>query len=125
MAQITYTDPGQFVHRIDILDPGGAPRNADGSDPDPVPFATYVPAALEHLSYTSGRENKLPQQVLPEVAHRVIMWFLPGVLSRMQLIFYPMGDTTAGRSFTIMRVVDPDEHRVQLHLICSERDDGR
>lgn len=124
MAQITYADPGTFLHLVDLLDPEGAVRNTDGSEPAPTQFATGVPAAISHLSYTSGSEMKMPNQVLPEVAHKVTIWFMPGVLSRMLVRFYPMGDTSAGRNFTIMRIVDPDERRVQLQLLCSERNDG-
>lgn len=125
MAQILYTPVGDFVHLVDFLDPAGAPRNSDGSDPDPTSFASGVPAACYPLAYTSGTEVVKPHQVLPEVTHKIVIRYMPGILSRMLVVFYPMSDQTSGRKFVIMRIKDPDERRVELHLICSERNDGR
>ncbi len=124
MGQILYTDPGSFIHTIDILDklPG---RNFDGSFTDGVTIATGLPAAVEQLSYTGGSETVKPGQVVPQVTHRVIIWYLPELKSRYVVRFYPKGIVSSGRTFMIMRIVDPDEQQVQLHLICSERNDGR
>lgn len=125
MAQIIYTAIGQYRHTIDLLDPGGSQRNTDGTSPDPTVFASNLPAAIQPLTYTSTIESKTPHQVLPEVTHRVIIRSMSGVLSRMTVIFHPRGDTTINREMTIMRIKDPDEMGVEMHLICSERNDGR
>lgn len=127
MAQILYTDPGQFKFTIDIVDPVGAPRNADGSFPDPQPFATGILAAILPITYTTSTETVKSQQVVSEVTHQVIVRYpsLPvdsdgytKLRSRMLVNF-------RNRQFVILRIKDPDELRVELHLICSERNEGR
>ncbi len=127
MAQILYTDPGQFKFKIDIIDPVGAPRNTDGTFPDPVPFATGVLAAILPISYISGTETAKTQQVISEVTHKIVVNYMAlprddngctELRSRMLVNF-------RNRQFEILRIKDPDEMRVELHLICQERNEGR
>jgi len=127
MAQIQYTDPGQFKFTVDILDPAGAPRNADGTQPAPTTFASGALCAILPLTYTSSTELAKTQQVISEVTHKLVFWYsaLPTdgsgftqLRSRMLIVF-------RNRTFVILRIKDPDEMRVQLEVICSERNDGR
>jgi hypothetical protein len=127
MAQIQYTDPGQFKFTVDITDPVGAPRNADGTQPPPTAFATGVACAILPVSYISGSETAKTQQVVSEVTHQLVFWYdsLPKdgdgftQLRSRHLIKF------RNRTFVILRIKDRDEMRVQLDAICSERNDGR
>ena len=127
MAQILYTDPGQFKFTVDIVDPVGAPRNADGSFSGPVAFASGVLAAILPISYISGTETAKTQQVVSEVTHEVIVKYLalPADDNGYTLLRSRMLVNFRNRQFVILRIKDPDEMRVELHLICQERNEGR
>jgi hypothetical protein len=57
-----------------------------------------------------------------QVAHTVIIGYMPGLLSRMFLVF---NDTDNGpRRFDIDHFEDPDEHKVELRIAAIERNDG-
>ena len=127
MAQILYTDPGQFKFTIDIIDPVGAPRNPDGTMPDPVAFASGVLAAIMPLTYTSNTETVKSQQVVSEVTHKIVVRYaaLPLDGGGNTLLRSRMLVNFRNRQFIILRIKDPDEMRYELHLICSERNEGQ
>ena len=122
MAQITYTPLGDYFFTVDLLDPGGD-LNSDGSQPNTSVFATSVPAAISPLSVTSQSEVTKAQQVLPEVAYKVVIRYMPGVLERMKVV-YTQPDN-GPKTWDIMRIVDPDLKRVELWLMCSEKNAGQ
>lgn len=77
-------------------------------------FASSVWASIAALS---GRELYKAQQVVAEVTHEVVIRYLAGVKANMSVLFN-------GRTFDIVDVSDPDEQRVELRLLCLERNDG-
>jgi SPP1 family predicted phage head-tail adaptor len=116
MAQMLYTPVGDMVHKITILDPG-TDRNPDGSMPDPSIFADGVDAKIEGLWSAAGA-LKTAQQLVTEVTHRITIRYRDGLLTRMLIQF-------RSRTFTIERILDPDERQVELQMLCIERNDGR
>jgi SPP1 family predicted phage head-tail adaptor len=66
----------------------------------------------------TGRDLEKAQQVVAEVTHKVVIRYMPGVLAKM-LVQLP-----DGRIFLIQAIMDPDERKVELWLLCKERNDG-
>ncbi len=122
MGQIAYTPIGGFTKQIDFWDQPTDP-NTDGSKPDPVVFVTGVYAQIEGL-WATTQAVKLGQQVVTEVTHRVTIRYMPGLRSRM-FILYNDPDTPNPRRFDIDKIIDPDEKKVELRLNCIERNDGQ
>jgi len=67
----------------------------------------------------AGRDLEKSQQVVAEVTHKIVMRYLPGVLAKM-LVQLP-----DGRIFIIQAVLDPDERKIEMWLMCKERNDGQ
>ncbi len=125
---VTYTPLGQMDRLIDIWDQPPQP-NPGGSMPDPVLFAEGVYASIEGL-WATTEAKKLAQQILSEISHRIIIRYMPGLKSRM-FIRYNDPDSTdddgnvVPRRFTIDKIIDPDEHKVELRILATERNDGQ
>ncbi len=122
MGQIAYTPIGGFTKQIDFWDQPTDP-NSDGSKPDSVLFVAGVYAQIEGL-WATTQAVKLGQQVVTEVTHRVTIRYMPGLRSRM-FILYNDPDTPNPRRFDIDKIIDPDEKKVELRLNCIERNDGQ
>jgi SPP1 family predicted phage head-tail adaptor len=116
MAQILYTPIGDMIHSITFLDPG-TDRDQDGNLLPPTVFAEGVYAKIEGL-WATGAAAKTGQQLITELSHRITIRYRDGLLTRMTIQF-------RGRTFTIERILDPDERQVELQLLCIERNDGR
>ncbi len=125
---ILYTPLGDMDRVIDFWDQPSQP-NTDGSKLEEVIFASGVYAKIEGL-WATTMAAKLAQQVVTEVSHRIIIRYLKGLRSRM-FILYNDPDSTddqgqlVPRRFDIDKIIDPDEHKVELSLLCIERNDGR
>lgn len=116
MAQMLYTPVGDMIHQITIMDPG-TDRDQSGNLLPPAVFADAIYAKIEGL-WATGAAMKATQQLITEVSHRITIRYLEGLLTRMYVQF-------RSRTFTIERIVDPDERQVELRLLCIERNDGR
>ena len=122
---VIYTDPGAMDRQVDIWD---RPPNAM-----PVLFAAGVFAQILGVSNTTqsaaspalGQNTTWPRldgQQISTITHQIAMRYLPGMKSRMFLIY---NDPDNGvRKFEIDRIVDPDERKVQLNILAFERADG-
>jgi hypothetical protein len=128
---IVYTDPGQMDRQIDIWDQPSEP-NPDGSKPDPVVFATGVYAQIIGVLATT-ESTRLKEQVITKITHKIVIRYMKGLRSRMFLL-YRDPDLTfdlstplwqQGRRFDPDRIVDPDEHKVELWIAAIERNDGQ
>lgn len=122
MTQIAYTPVGDFTKLIDFWDQPTDP-NPDGSKPDPFAFATGVPASITGL-WATTQAVKLAQQVVTELTHKIIIRYMPGLRSRM-FILYDDPDADSPRRFDIDKIIDPDEKKVELEILAIERDDGQ
>lgn len=124
MAMV-YTDPGAMDRQIDIWD---RPPNSM-----PVLFASGVYAQILGVSNTTvspaapalGQNTVWPRldgQQISVITHQIVIRYMAGLKSRMYLIY---NDPDNGpRKFEIDRIVDPDEHKVQLNILAFERADG-
>lgn len=122
MAQITYTDPGSMNKLIDFWDQPPSP-NADGSTPDPTLFIAGVPAKIA-TAWSLTQARRLPQQILSESTHQIIIVYRAGLRQRMFILFNdPDRDTP--RRFDIDRIADPDEQKHELQILATERNDGQ
>lgn len=60
-----------------------------------------------------GRERFEAQQVRPEVTHRVIGRYVPGLTTKQRL-------DMNGRKLNIAEILNPGERNVSLELLCAE-----
>lgn len=122
---MTYTDPGLMDRQIDIWD---QPPNSL-----PVLFVAGVYAQITGVSSNTasavsaslGQNIVWPRidgQDVSMITHAVTIRYMPGLKGRMFLLY---NDPDNGvRRFNIDRVVDPDEHKVELKILAIERNDG-
>ena len=110
---IAYTPAGALQHRITLLQQNPQ-RDANGEFLDPVIFVE----TWASISILQGRDLERAQQIVSEVSHKVVIRHIEGVKFSMTVQF---GD----RNFLIQAVEDPDERKVELHLLCLERNDGQ
>jgi hypothetical protein len=120
-----YAPVGAMDRQVDIWD---QPLNLL-----PVLFAEGVWASILTVPTTSlspvsanlGQTEVWPRILGHDVSmipHMVTIPYLPGVLSRMFLVY---NDPDNGpRRFDIDRVIDPDEHKMELSILAIERKDG-
>ena len=125
---IVYTDPGLMDRLIDIWDQPSQPQ-ADGSPAAPVLFASGIYAYITGL-WATTEAKKLQQQIVNELSHKIVIRYLPGLRSRMFILYNdPDSKDDSGfvvpRRFNIDRIIDPDEHKVELMILAIERNDGR
>jgi len=121
MVQLLYTPIGSMNRLIDFMDPASG-RNSDGTFPTPVAFATGVPAAIEGL-WSTSQVTRATQQVVATVTHRITIRYMPGLRTRMFVVYHDPDN--GDRTFSIDQIIDPDELKVELRLLCIERNDGR
>lgn len=119
---MAYTDPGLMDRQIDIWDQPSEP-SSDGSKQDPVLFASGVFAQILGIWSATSQAKKLAQQVVSELSHEIVIRYMPGLKTRMFIVY---NDTDNGpRRFDIDRIVDPDEHKIELRILTVERNDGQ
>ena len=125
---IVYTDLGLMDRQIDIWDQPDQP-NADGSKQDAVLVAQNVYASISGI-WATTQARKTNQQVVSELSHEIIIRYRPGLRTRMCILYNDPDSTddqgnVVPRRFDIDRIVDPDEHKVELRILAIERQDGR
>lgn len=102
-------NPGKLRHRVTFVQDQEVPDGMGGVTVQPVDVAT-VWAAVEPLQ---GRERYAAQQVQAETSHRVTIRYRAGLNTAMRIRFQ-------GRMFNILAIIDPEERREQLQLLCAE-----
>jgi head-tail adaptor len=121
-----YAPLGEMDRQVDIWDQPG---------PQALPvlvaagvwakIATVATTTLSPASEELGQTNVWPRILGQDVSqnpHMVTIRYMPGLLSRMFLIY---NDPDNGaRRFDIDRIVDPDEHKFELRILAIERKDG-
>jgi len=122
---ILYTNPGLMDRQIDIWDrpPNSIPvLVAAGVYAQILGVATNT---LSSVSSSLGQNTVWPRhegQDISMVTHNITIRYQAGLKSRMFLIY---NDPDNGiRRFNIDRIVDPDEHKVELNILAIERCDG-
>jgi SPP1 family predicted phage head-tail adaptor len=63
-------------------------------------------------------------QMTAQVTHKVTVRYLTGVRANMDVIYRNGESPEVARVFTIIAVVNPDERRHVLYLMCLERNDS-
>jgi SPP1 family predicted phage head-tail adaptor len=100
---------GKLRHRVTIQNKVTLPDGYGGVTSTWQDVAT-VWASVEPLN---GRELYAAQQVKAELTHRITMRYLAGVKPEMRVLF-------GNRTFAIEAVIDPEERRKVLQLLCAE-----
>ena len=129
---MAYTDPGLMDRQIDFWDQPSEP-NPDGTKQDPVLFVAGIWAHIVGIWSSTTQAKKLAQQVISDLSHEIVLAYLPGLRTRMFIVYndpdIPVDpskqDWEQGRRFDIDRIVDPDEHKVELQILAIERNDGQ
>jgi len=120
-----YAQIGAMDRQVDIWDQ--PPKSM------PVLFAAGIWAQISTVANTSlspvstdlGQNTAWPRLTgndVSQVAHSVSISYMPGLLSRMYLIY---NDPDNGaRRFDIDRIEDPDQRKMELRILAIERKDG-
>jgi hypothetical protein len=120
-----YAQIGAMDRQVDIWDQ--PPKSL------PVLFASGVWAQVSTTSASSlspvstelGQNSAWPRLTgndVAQVSHSVSIAYMPGLLSRMFLLY---NDPDNGaRRFDIDHIVDPDERKMELRIVGIERKDG-
>lgn len=123
---VTYTDPGQMNRQIDIWD---RPPNAAPSLLFSGIYAQILGVSNTTQSPVSpslGQNTawpRLPGPQISQITHQIVVRYLPGLKSRMYIVY--SDPDNGARIFDIDRIVDPDEHKVELRILAFERADGQ
>jgi SPP1 family predicted phage head-tail adaptor len=87
--------------------------------PDRDSYGTEVPrwsdfaTVWAEVKDISGREYTAMQQAISNIAVRVRIRYLGGVVPTMRVIY-------GSRTLDIVSVIDPDGRLIELHLMCQE-----
>lgn len=106
---------GKLRHRIDLVQVSNAQDSTGGFDLSADVVFANVWASVEALS---GSEALVLESQASMVSHQVIIRYMPGVNSSLQVWFQ-------GRQFQITSVQNPDERNKMLCLMCVEINDSR
>jgi hypothetical protein len=125
LAGTVYTDPGLMSRQIDLWDrpPNAAPAlifsgiyaqilGVSNTTQSPV-----APALGQNTAWP-----RLPGPQISQITHQIVIRYLPGLKSRMYIVY--TDPDNGPRVFDIDRIVDPDEHKVELRILAFERADG-
>ena len=118
MAQHFYTPTGEMDQQIDFYDQPIDPDPTTGQRQEPSVFASGVWAKIETLWSTSQPE-RLPQQILPEVSHRITIKYMPGIKEQMFIVYHHPDN--GDMRFDIAQVGDPDFKMVELKILAIAR----
>ena len=100
---------GLLRHRVIVQEPQETRDQSGGTVSTFVEFA----AVSAEISPLAGREALLAQQVNALISHRVVIRFLAGLTTKMQLLF-------GERVLRIHAVRNIDERRREMELLCGE-----
>lgn len=103
-------EAGELRHRLSI-EHAVETRDPVGGTVETWSEFAAVWGAIEPLQ---GREFFQGSQLKAEVDHRVRVRYLPGVTDEMRVVF-------GARRFDIKAVLNLEERRRELHLMCQER----
>lgn len=111
---VRYTGASARNRKITIQAP-----NATADDLGGVSGYTTIATPWAKIVSLKGREVYKSQQITAEVSHMITIAFPKTytVLSKMIVLYKT-------RKFEIVDVSDPDEGKVDLQLLCLERNDG-
>lgn len=104
---------GKLRHRVTIQKLISTPDGGGGSTKTWIDDAT-VWAAIEPLR---GGERYVAQQVQSELTHKITMRYREGIKPQMRIKYK---DRIKDRIFEIWSVIDIDERRIWLEMLCSE-----
>lgn len=100
---------GKLRHRVTIQKLISTPDGGGGSTKTWIDDAT-VWAAIEPLR---GGERYVAQQIQSELTHKITMRYREGIKPQMRIKY-------KDRIFEILSVIDIDERRIWLEMLCSE-----
>lgn len=107
---------GQLPHSVRIERP---PTTRDSAGEQPVTGWTTVINNLKcELTPLSGRELALAKEMHAEVTHRVISWYVPGILPEMRIIFTDRENVE--HNFNIIEARDIKFRGKKLVIECRE-----
>lgn len=105
---------GQLRRRILVEQPAETASARGGVTPN---WATYL-AAWAAIEPLTAREVEAAKARWGEVSHRVTIRYRPGVTNKMRVNYTLTPDPP--RYFDIRGIVNVDEHRRELELMCVE-----
>ena len=106
---------GRLRQKINIVSTSSAQDTTGGQSlAVTTTFAENIWASIEALS---GVEKFAAHEFVSEVSHQVVIRYLAGVTSAMQVVFQD-------RQFQIHAVLNPDERKKFLILMCNEVNDS-
>jgi len=100
---------GRLRHRISIQKYVAA-RDSFGGELETWEDVANVWASIEPIS---GKEYFASQQVNAQVTTRIITRHIEGITPKMRVVFQD-------RSFNILSVININEKKKELHLMCEE-----
>jgi SPP1 family predicted phage head-tail adaptor len=110
----TRIEAGKLRHRIRITQPG---LNEDAFGDSPNDDASLIATVWASIEALTGRELYAAQQRVAEVTHKITIRWMPEITSRLNVLF-------ENRMFQVQDVLNPDERRKMLVLLCIERDNS-
>jgi head-tail adaptor len=118
MAQPFYTPTGEMDQQIDFYDRPTDPDPTTGQVKPDTLFASDVWAKIETLWSTSQPE-RLQNQILSEVSHRITIKYMPGLKEQMYIIYHHPDN--GDMRMDIAQIGDPDFKRVELKILAIAR----
>jgi SPP1 family predicted phage head-tail adaptor len=103
-------NPGALNKRITIQSPVEVP----GEYGQPVTEWQDVITTFASIHAVTSKEVYAAQGYTSQVSHTITIRWRPGIRSNQRVIY-------RDRIFEIQDALDPDERRVQLNLLCIER----
>lgn len=110
-----YTPRGAMNRRVQLLK-RSTRRDANSEFLPPDIFAT----CWAKIGPITPKYTDRPQQVVTEATYKIVIPYLAGVTSGMQV-----KAVSTGEVFDIMVPTDPDDRQIELWLMCYQRNDGR
>lgn len=102
-------EAGKLRHRVDVQ---SLTRGQNGFGEATMAWST-VAVRWASVEPVAGKEIMVGDQPQPQVTHRVCLRWMAGITSDCRLIHQ-------GRAFNISAVMDKDERRRELELLCIE-----
>lgn len=111
-----YTPIGAKTSKINILSRSHK-RDSAGEFMAPDVFAPNVWAKIQFIA---PKYTEKPQQTVTEATHKIVISYIARVTSEMTV-----QDAVTGAIYNITAANDPDGRRVELWLMCYQRNDGK
>ncbi len=104
---------GRLRHRLDLQARSPIGDGGGGQIGDPWAAPVTVATVWGNITPLRGDERLRAMKLESRVTHRIAIRFRPGVTADMRLAF-------GARVFNIRTVVDVEERRQMLELLCDE-----